>query len=166
MIRLDDFILEKIESKDLPLHYRLVSDVRVMKMITGKGMNMAEAEEKFARILSANLLHPVLGYFKITNHRTGQFIGVAKIELKEQNAEAAELGYLLLPEFWGAGIAGKIAKKLIELAREENKLYKLYAIIDPQNLPSRKILVKNGFLSKEVKVFDGLQGELFELNIN
>lgn len=167
MIVLEDLRLEKMkmESKDFTLHYLLVSNEKVMKMVSGKIMNPEEARDKFDKILQANRLHPELGYFKITKTLNEEFIGVAKIELKEKISNEAELGYLILPEFWGKGIAGKVAKRLIELASEEKQLDKLYAIIDPENIPSRKVLEKNGFISKEFKDFDGLPGELLELDL-
>lgn len=165
MIVLEDFQLEKMDAEDFALHYLLVKNENVMKMVSEEVMNLEEAKDKFNKILQTNKLHPVLGYFKITNDLTGKFIGVAKIELKEKSSTAAELGYLLLPQFWGKGIAGKVAKGLIELAREEKQLLTLYGIIDPQNIPSRKILENNGFLSKEFKDLDGLPGELLELDL-
>ena len=165
MIVVEDLKLEKMEANDFELHNLLVSDEKVMKMVSGKIMNREEATNKFEKILEANILHPDLGYFKIINEQTGKFIGVGKIELKDKHSTEAELGYLILPEFWGKGIAGKVATKLIELAREEKQLYKLYAIIDPENIASRKILEKNEFLSKEFKDFDGLPGELLDLDL-
>lgn len=165
MILLNYLKLEKMEAKDVELHNLLVSNEKVMKMITGKILNKQEASDKFEKILAANKLHPVLGYFKITHNQSGKFIGVAKIELNNKQSHEAELGYLILPEFWGKGITGKVATKLIELAREEKQLQTLYGIIDPENIPSRKILEKNGFLFKKFKDFDGLPGELWELNL-
>lgn len=167
MIIVEDLRLEKLkmEAADFELHNLLVSNEQVMQMIAGKPMNMEESKDKFQKILQANTMHPDLGYFKIMNDKTGKFIGVAKIELKEKQSKEAELGYLILPEFWGKGIVGKVAKRLIELARTEKQLDKLYAIIDPKNIPSRKILENNGFLSKEIKDFDGLPGELLELDL-
>lgn len=112
MIVLEDLRLEKMKmvSKDFTLHYLLVSNEKVMKMVSGKTMNLDEARDKFNKILQANRLHPFLGYFKITKNITEKFIGVAKIELKEKTSHGAELGYLILPEFWGKGISGKVAK--------------------------------------------------------
>ena len=56
----------------------------------------------------------------------------------------------------------KRAAKLIRTARR-NGLPKLYAVIDPANTPSRKILVKQGFIHHEFKNFDGLPGEILIL---
>ncbi len=159
----EDLLIEKMESEDFALHYLLVSNEMVMKMVSGKAMNEKEAREKFDNILKANKLHLQFGYFKITNNLSKKFLGVAKIELKSIGSNEAELGYLLLPDFWGKGIAGKVVKQFIELCREAKQIEKLYAIIDPENIASRKILEKNGFISKEFTDIDGLPGELLEL---
>ena len=72
---------------------------------------------KYNRILLSNAVHPNFGYYKITEAKSGNFIGIAKLEIKEKNSTKAELGYLILPESWGKGIAGNIAKRLIAIAR-------------------------------------------------
>ena len=161
MLNIENLRIEKLTAQDFSLHYKLVSNAEVMKMITGKPMNKEEAEEKFRMILKCNDLHADLGYFKIMDNKTGEFIGVAKIEIKEIDSIEAEIGYLIIPDFWGKGIASKVAKWLLEIAKQEHQLNKLFAIIDPENIPSRKILENNGFHSIELKNFDGLPGELF-----
>ena len=157
--------LEKLNEEDFPIHYQLVSNAKVMKMITGNPMNLEEAQDKFTKILNCNDLHPELGYFKITDTKTEEFIGVAKLEIKEKDSSEAELGYLLLPDFWGKGIGSKVVTRLLALAMNQNQILNVFAIIDPENIPSRKILEKNGFLSKEFKDFDGLPGEVLELSL-
>ena len=157
--------IEKLTHNDCPFHHQLVSDSRVMEMITGRPLNEEEATDKYNRILLSNAVHPNFGYYKITEAQSGNFIGIAKLEIKEKNSTEAELGYLILPEFWGQGIAGNVAKRLLAIARQETNLGTVYAIIDPENIASRKILEKNGFKSKVYSVFDGLPGELLELNL-
>jgi [ribosomal protein S5]-alanine N-acetyltransferase len=49
---------------------------------------------------------------------------------------------MLLPENWEKGIASKVANILIEIARSEGKTDRIIAIIDPNNIPSGKILIK------------------------
>jgi len=92
-------------------------------------------------------------------------LSVAKIEIKAKDDQEAEIGYMILPKFWGKGIASKVGKQLIEIAKSQEEINRLFAIIDPKNLPSRKILINNGFVSKEFKDFDGLPGEVLELTL-
>lgn len=163
MTSIENLQIEKLTAQDFPLHYKLVNNREVMKMITGKPMNKEEAQEKFRKILQCNELHPDLGYFKITDSQTENFIGVAKLEIKAQDSNNAELGYLILPEFWGKGIVSTVAKRMMEKAKSQTQLHKVYAIIDPENIPSRKILEKNGFQSKGFENIDGLPGEMLEV---
>ncbi len=67
---------------------------------------------------------------------------------------------MLLPENWGKGYGTRIAGTLIDMARQR-ELEILKAIIDPYNIPSRKILINHGFISKKVCTIDGLPGEIF-----
>ncbi len=66
---------------------------------------------------------------------------------------------MLLPKYWGKGFGSEIANALVEKAKEDG-LKKLTAIIDPNNVASRKILISLGFHSLKVCEIDGLPGEI------
>jgi len=154
--------LKKFGPQDFNDYFRLVSDRRVMAMITERALPEEEARTDFNNLLENNAIHPALGQFKILNSLSGQFLGLAKLEIASAGEETAELGYMILPEFWGRGIAGQVAKRLIDTAERQPDIVSLFAIIDPANLPSRKILINNQFISREFKDFDGLPGEVLE----
>lgn len=158
-----NFKLEKFSEKDFPAYFELVADSKVMEMITERPLEMQEAKRDFAQILANNKLAEDFGNFKILQQDTDAFIGLAKLEIQQADSTQAELGYMLLPKYWGKGIAGKVSKKLIEIARQHPSIGEVFAIIDPKNLASRKILTNNGFISKEFKDFDGLPGEVLTL---
>lgn len=155
--------LAKFTQADFADYFRLVGDEQVMAMITERAIPREEAKTDFEKLLKNNAMHPDFGCFKILNKENNAFIGLAKLELASPDGTEAELGYMLLPEFWGKGIAGKVAKKLLDFARAQTHLTRLFAIIDPDNLPSRKILTNNGFVHQEYKDFDGLAGEVLTL---
>ena len=46
---------------------------------------------------------------------------------------------------------------------QSSNLNQLYAIIDPKNIASKKILEKQGFVHQEFRDFDGLPGEILVL---
>ncbi|MCA9624574.1 MAG: GNAT family N-acetyltransferase, partial [Myxococcales bacterium] len=56
-----------------------------------------------------------------------------------------ELGYHLLPDFWGRGLATEAAARCLRWARGEAT--RIVAFADPQNLGSRRILDKLGFMA-------------------
>ena len=158
--------LEKFTPNDFPEYFRLVSNEKVMEKITERTIPLEEARGDFQKLIENNKLDPSFGSFKILDAFSGEFIGLAKLEIDEENSDQAELGYMILPEYWGKGIAGTVAKRLTEVAKAHHVIKKIFAVIDPENIPSRKILVNNGFVSKEFKDFGGLPGEVLELCLN
>lgn len=156
-----ELTLEKFGPRDFADYFRLASDPKVMAMITERAIPAEEARRDYEELLADNALHPELGHFRVLDER-GTFIGLGKLAVKAAAADQAELGYMLVPEYWGKGIASRIARLLVARAERQSALRSLFAIIDPANIPSRKILVNNGFVSREFKDFDGLPGEVLE----
>lgn len=158
-------LLRKFTKSDFAYYFRLVNNEKVMEMITERAIGLEEAQKDFNKILENNELELNFGNFKILNEVTNEFLGLAKLEITETNRVEAELGYMILPEHWGKGIASTVTEKLIETARNQQSIKRIFAIIDPKNVPSRKVLINNGFYSKEFRDFDGLPGEILELNL-
>ena len=157
--------LEKFTENDFAHYFELVNNPKVMEMITERAIEKDEAQTDFDKLIQNNKLNENFGNFKIIDNEANEFIGLAKLEITTEKDEEAELGYTILPKHWGKGIAGKVGKQLIESVKEQKQIKRLFAIIDPKNIPSRKILVNNGFESKEFKDFDGLPGEILELKL-
>jgi RimJ/RimL family protein N-acetyltransferase len=57
-----------------------------------------------------------------------------------------ELGYFLKPSAWGKGYATEIARRLLEFAFRESPLEELVASVHHENLASKKVLEKSGFI--------------------
>lgn len=152
---------EKFGPNDFADYFHLVNDHEVMAMITERAIPLDEARRDFDQILADNDIHPALGHFRALDEN-GAFIGLGKLAVETATAERAELGYMLSPKFWGRGIASRIAGLLVATGEQQPTLRGLFAIIDPANIPSRKILIRNGFVSKEFRDFGGLPGEILE----
>ncbi len=56
-----------------------------------------------------------------------------------------EIGYLLLPEFWGKGIMSEAIQVTLKFAFEQMNAHTVEADINPENNASAKILIRNGF---------------------
>ncbi len=161
---MDKLLLDKFTANDFDLYYALVSNEQVMARITERAIPYEEAMEEFQALLANNALHNRFGQFKLIERQSGIFVGLGKLEVTEEAAFSAELGYSLLPQYWGNGLGTEAARQLIEIARSEKQLKTLTAIIDPANVASRKILTNQGFISKRLFNYDGLPAEFLELN--
>ncbi|PKB18189.1 GNAT family N-acetyltransferase [Flavobacterium sp. 5] len=60
----------------------------------------------------------------------------------------AEVGYMLFPEYNGKGIVSEALRKVVEYGFNEMKLHSIEAILDPENIASEKVLLKNGFVKE------------------
>ena len=84
------------------------------------------------------------------------YIGHFRIEWENFRSE---IGYMILPEYSGKGIATEAVKLLVAYGFDDMKMHSIEAIIDPENIPSAKVLEKNGFIKeghfKENEYFEG-----------
>ena len=71
----------------------------------------------------------------------------------------AEIGYTLFPEYWGKGLMTEAINKVIDFGFSKMKLHSIEANVNPNNLPSIKLLERIGFKReayfKENYFFDG-----------
>ncbi|OQR56988.1 GNAT family N-acetyltransferase [Bacillus sp. CDB3] len=150
---------KKFEAADFNLYFQLVSNEKVMAQITERAIPLEKAQNDYEKLLLRNEKHKLFGSNKVYDSSTNEFIGLGHITVNEDNVKEAELGYMLLPEHWGKRYGSCIAKELIEIAKHTD-VNVLKAIIDPNNIPSRKILLNAGFTSDKVCEIDGLPGEI------
>ena len=74
-----------------------------------------------------------------------------------------ELGYRLKKKHWGKGFATEAAIAVLNYGFEKLQLKTIYAITDPENRNSKKVLTKLGFLHTETFDYDGDITDWFEL---
>lgn len=156
-------ILEKFKAQDFELFYGLVNDERVMALITERTMTLEDARRDFAARIENSNQHPSFGFYKVFEKDTKQFIGAGKLTIENRDLKEAELGYMLLPQFWGNGYGNEITEVLLQKARKESTLKKITAVIHSANIASRKILVRNGFKVNELQKKDF--SEFYDLNL-
>lgn len=60
--------------------------------------------------------------------------------------QRAEIGFWLLPAFWGKGIMPEATLAVMTYAFENLGLHRLYAYVESENQNSKKVLVKIGFV--------------------
>ena len=148
---------------DFEDYFQLVSNIDVMKMVTGRPDEESEARERFENMLSDNVKNLIIGRFKVTLKRNGSFVGHAKLEMTKKNE--AEIGYLLMPEFWGKGYGSEIAPSMVNLGKQIEDIHTLVAIIDPENVASQKILMNQGFEWDYDGNYHGLPAAYYKFNV-
>jgi RimJ/RimL family protein N-acetyltransferase len=135
--------LERIGNEDEFTYFaQLAFNEEVMKMNMGRVFTQDEAEEYFSYILEFNTANKNAGTYKVFCENDTIFIGIGSLWAKE---DSTEIEYMVLPEYWGQGYATEIVKSLIEIAKQTSTIKKVIGLVGPFNIPSKKVLTKNGF---------------------
>jgi ribosomal-protein-alanine N-acetyltransferase len=93
------------------------------------------------------------GRHAVVLRETGKVIGFHGLKVVDEIGGDTELGYRLLPEHWGKGLASEAATVLVAHAWRELGVAKIVSIIHPDNVASRNVARKLGMtLERTVRV--------------
>jgi RimJ/RimL family protein N-acetyltransferase len=101
------------------------------------------------------------GMFLVELKHSGVAIGACGL-IKREALSDPDIGYALLPEFWGKGYALEAARAVIEYGRRIHNLPRILAITSPDNDRSVRVLESCGMqyqcivpmADKDVKLFE------------
>ena len=155
----DRLLLRRIDENDLKEIFVMRSDAENMKYIPRPLLkNHEEALEHFAMIDSGIEKNESINW-AITIKGSSKLLGIIGFYRTKHEHYRSEIGYMLLPEIHGKGIASEAVGIVVEFGFKEMKLHSIEAIIDPENGASEKVLQKNGFVKeghlKENEFYDG-----------
>ncbi len=96
----------------------------------------------------------------------GRFVGNISVEQKSDvYRKDAEIGYLLLTEFWSQGIMTEAVRLICDIAFDELDILRITGLVYAPNIASQRVLEKNGFvregLQKNAVYKDGEISDLF-----
>ena len=84
----------------------------------------------------------------ITLKESGKVIGSCGfLNMKPKNRRA-EIGYELSKDYWGKGIASEALKAVVKYGYHHFQLERIEALIEPDNVPSQKLVEKQGFIKE------------------
>lgn len=130
---------------DLPALAALLTDPEVMRY-SWRGPH--DLEDSKAVLAGFQRVYEKHGFGKWALHlrATGEFVGYSGLEPCRPEAPAGfELGYRLVPKFWGQGLASEAAEAIVCHIFATTQLTQAYAFLEPANVPSVRVLEKTGF---------------------
>jgi RimJ/RimL family protein N-acetyltransferase len=134
--------LEPWGSADLPLLERLMGDPGMTEHLGGP----EDADKLRARQRRYEQLEGANRMFKIVDAATGAGAGSVGFWSKEwRDAQIYEIGWMVVPEFQGRGVAVAATGQAIELARRAGAHRFMHAFPNVDNAPSNAICRKLGF---------------------
>ncbi len=87
------------------------------------------------------------GLWLMRDRATGQFVGRGGLQHTAVEGEPTiEVGWAVVPERWGEGLATELARASVEVAFGDLGLRELVAFTLPHNIASRRVMEKAGFV--------------------
>lgn len=144
-IKTSRLILRPWKKEDLEPLCRLNSDSHVMEFL----LTPLSHEESKARldVYSRHISDNGWGLWAVSVPGVSDFIGwigLWPISFESHFTPAIEVGWRLLPEFWGYGYATEGAKAALQYGFDILKLDEIVAITVPANVRSRRVMEKLG----------------------
>lgn len=155
--------LEPWGPDDLPLLRRLMGDPAMTEHLGGpeSEAKLVERQGRYEAAADSN----TTWVFKIVDDETGESVGsVAYWEREWRDREVWEIGWSVLPEFQGRGIAGQATAQAIEHARGRGRHRFVHAYPAVENAPSNAICRKLGFELLEACEFEFPKGHFMTCN--
>ncbi|MCF6200175.1 MAG: GNAT family N-acetyltransferase [Hyphomicrobiaceae bacterium] len=145
-------LLRPLWPDDLPLAAQIMRNPRIV-FWRKKRVSLNEIRAGIKR--SKKMNDWGLGWWLIFDLQSNRLVGSAMLQPLENTFEI-EIGYHILPEFWGHGYASEAARQVLAHGFEILGLPNIRAVILPRNRPSLRLIEKLGF---------GQRGTLLHVNL-
>jgi [ribosomal protein S5]-alanine N-acetyltransferase len=138
-------ILEDMNGEDLARMQQLARDSRVMRYV----LIWLESDEQVAGFVQHAIDAPQQAdrqdyVLAVRTPGTGEFAGFVMLEIDPEEKSTAEVGCILLPEYWKYGYASEILRALLAFGFGKLSLHRVYGKCDELNLASAHVLEKCG----------------------
>lgn len=148
-LTLNRLVLRDFVAADLPHVYGGLSHPEVIKHYGISYDSLAATETQmqwFQDIVAEQSGH----WLAIETADTRTFMGAIGVSDRDLNHRCAELGYWLLPEYWGQGYMSEALQGFLGFAFGDLNLHNVHAVVELPNQASRRVLLSAGFMLEGV----------------
>lgn len=144
-------LFRRMQLEDAWALYRTVGDPEVMQYYSsGPDLSLAIAQKRVAEAVSHWEKHGY-GDWTLTAKADNQVIGYCGF-LYCPEFHSENLGYALQKSCWGQGLATEAVKAVIDFGQMELHLQDIFALVDPANAKSIRVLEKCGLVYRQEAV--------------
>ena len=137
-------IVRPYTMEDVSHFFLLNGSEEIMRYIR-PAQTLEQTKEFLAKIIEDYDIRPGMGRWAMLTKTDQQFVGSFAVIPVERSTQL-QLGYALTKENWGKGYATESVKHGLSYAFGELDLAEIAGITFAENIPSQKVLLKNGFL--------------------
>jgi RimJ/RimL family protein N-acetyltransferase len=137
-------ILREFTENDAEAFMRLTSDPLITRYTGDRGsVTVDEARRDLCTRPIADYRRYGFGRWAVVLKSGGEPIGFAGLKYLD-DLKAVDIGYRLLPSYWGMGLATESSLPAIAYGFDTLGLDRIIGLVDPENVASAKVLQKLG----------------------
>jgi RimJ/RimL family protein N-acetyltransferase len=156
-------VCERTQLDQAPEHLRLLLDQRVSATLWPRRISPTEAE--ILDGLAAKVDHwdrHGFGMWLLRDRQTGEMVGRGGLQHTfTSGLHDVEAGWAIVPDRWGQGLATELAHACVEVGFEQLGLREIIAFTQPDNVASRRVMEKSGFVYECDIIHAGLPHVLY-----
>ena len=168
IIETERLILREVDYLDQEGLFDLDSRPEVHRYIGTQPLTELSQALEVIDVLQEQYKENGIGRWAVLDKVSQEFLGWSGLKLWKEPLNGLrniyELGYRFIPKYWGKGYATESAQAWVNYAFEVLEVPTLYAITDPENVNSKKVLQKVGFIEGAPFDFEGEEVSWFELS--
>lgn len=161
-------ILRELEFTDKNDLFEMDSDPAVHLYIENNPVKSIDQITKVIEMLKKQYHENGIARWAVVDKNTNECIGWSGLKYFNQplnnHNHFYELGYRFKKKHWGKGFATESSIAIIDYGFKNLNIDKIFAITDPKNNNSKKVLSKLGFNFQETFDYEGDLTDWFELN--
>ena len=149
VLETERLLVRKYRAGDEEDFFRMNGDEEIVRYI--RPAKSREACDLFLmEVIKYAEENPLFGRWAAHEKSSGTFVGSFAIIPVEGTANF-QVGYSFIKAAWGKGYASELTLAGIAYFFERTSFNELYAITEAANIPSQKVLYKNGFRQSSVR---------------
>ncbi|MDO8969836.1 MAG: GNAT family N-acetyltransferase [Saprospiraceae bacterium] len=160
-------ILRELEYTDENDLFEMDADPAVHFFIENKPVKSIDEITKVIEMLKKQYQENGIARWAVVDKITNECVGWSGLKYFNQplnnHIDFYELGYRFKQKHWGKGFATESSSAVLDYGFKNLNVDRIFALTDPKNLNSKKVLTKLGFDFQETFDYEGDLTDWFEL---
>jgi ribosomal-protein-alanine N-acetyltransferase len=148
VLETERLILREVRLEDATELFRMRSNPRTMQYIPRPVAKTKSDATKLIRTMKRGIAKNEGINWTITFKQDPKLIGIIGYYRISKESYRGEVGYILAEEHHGKGIMNEALEVVLKHGFEKMGFHTIEGVIDPGNIASEKLLLKNGFVKE------------------
>jgi ribosomal-protein-alanine N-acetyltransferase len=165
VIQTKRLLLRQFNDQDLENVFRGLSHPQVIEYY-GVRYDTLEAAQDQMNFFSELEENETGIWWAVCSPDNKEFFGAAGLNNLIKEHKKAEIGFWLLPEYWGKGFITEALPKVCQYGFNNLKLHRIEALVETENFLSKNVLIKQGFsLEGTLKGYEVKNGRFISVEV-